>query len=156
FTDADLRAFSDIENQLAGFSQAITVHLHARKGMVLLAVKIFDRLLRQRQPELVYRLADLQVDQGTERPRIKIRAVAAEHYIADLPLLGHEENDDDTGAGRLDFRFDVREFLQTVNPLVVLFDSGSIERLAFPGADQIADNGCGDGGIAENADFLDT
>jgi len=111
-------------------------------------------LLGDGDAEVVDGLAFVDVDDVEERGRVDLD-VAAEGDVLDLLFLGDDEGDDDAGRGGLGLGFDIGEFFERVDALVVLFDGVGIEGIAFLGADDVEDDVGRDLRVAHDADIFD-
>src|SRR5439155_22217746 len=61
--------------------------------------------------------------------------------LLDQVLLGQFEDNDDAGGGGFEAGFDVGEFSQAINALIVAFDGGGLKFVTFVGADLRQDLG---------------
>ena len=81
-----------------------------------------------------------------------METLATKDHALDLLIFRDDKRDDHPAVGGgLDLGFDVGEFLQAVNPLVILFDGGRVKLAAFARADQVEDDGGGNGLVPKHA-----
>jgi hypothetical protein len=155
--DAYVGAFDDVEDQLPALRQGGRIDIDMGERVILSLVQIFYRLLGDGKAETVDGLSHRDVHGALHGRRIDFE-VAAKGDRADLLLLGHDEHDDHTDDpvdfGRLDLGLDVGELPQAENSLVIFLNGCGVELVAFTGADQVEDDGGGDGGVTQDTNLM--
>src|SRR5207244_3886863 len=81
--------------------------------------------------------------------------VAFKVYRGEKLLFFDDEDDDNSLFGGLDLGLNVGKTMEVKDALIIFFDGGRVEALAFARADDVEDDGSGNGVITHDADSLD-